>query len=60
MRALAWIALSIGLGGCGLLPERKTLEDAGLWPDKTKPWCAPRISYKHERRRVTAGVRCWW
>lgn len=56
---LALIALSICLSGCAL-PERKTLEDAGLWPDKTKPWCAPRISHKVERRRTTAGVRCWW
>jgi hypothetical protein len=36
------------------------LQDSPVWPSYTREWCYPRISYKHERKKTTAGVACRW
>lgn len=56
---LVVILLTIGLSGCASF-DRKALEEAGLWPSRTKTWCGPRVSYSHKARRTSAGVRCWY
>jgi hypothetical protein len=60
MRLVVALLAAIGVSGCAWLPERKTLEEAGMWPSRTKTWCAPRAKYSRERERSYIGVRCYF
>lgn len=57
MRFLLWLVLAVAQG-CALLPDKRTLQEAGLYPSRTEPFCYPRGKLEHERRRVYLGVGC--
>lgn len=56
-----WLCLAaLMVAGCPSLPTRQDLQEAGLIPSKTEPWCLPHGKYQRDDKRVVLGVKCAW
>lgn len=52
--------LASGVCGCALIPEKKALQDMGLWPSRTERFCYGRGKFDRERRKIEVGIGCRW